>query len=138
MGVSKDYRRTHEGTNRSRLRKFSSQVLMGGFSALDYFGSAILLVAILNNSKLFNGLSDESGNVIIPKGFYNEDELVDAFIKAGYVPSDAKKKASRARKFMTTSLYDAFEYKDGDVFLKPEYSDCCSQLSIQRAYGTAF
>lgn len=138
MGVSKDYRRTHEGTNRSALRKASSQILMGGFSALDYFGSSILLVAVLNNSKLFNGLTDSMGNVIIPKGFYNETELIDAFIRAGYVPADARKEASRARKFFATSLYDAFEYKDGDVFLKPEYADCATLSTIQHAYGTVF
>lgn len=138
MGVSKDYRRTHEGTNRSALRKASSQILMGGFSALDYFGSSILLVAVLNNSKLFNGLTDSAGNVIIPKGFYNETELIDAFIRAGYVPADARKEASRARKFFATSLYDAFEYKDGDVFLKSEYADYATLSTIQHAYGTVF
>lgn len=118
-GISKDFHRTHTGTSRNKVRKFLGNILMGGFSALDYFGNACLLRSKYNSYKLYEGYE-------IPQGFYTKQEMISAFIDAGYSPKDSKKLAKKHTSLSTKTLLGAYEFRDGSAYVKPQYEQYVS------------
>ena len=114
FGISKDFIRSNTGTSRNRIRKFAGQMLMGGFSLLDYFGNVILLRSKMNSYKFYDG--DE-----VEKGFYTKTQLKNKFIDNGLSPKDAKAAANNYFNFSTETLLDAYYYKDGEAFIKPRF-----------------
>lgn len=114
FGISKDFNRSNTGTARNRIRKIAGQMLMGGFSLLDYFGNVILLRSKLNSYKFYDG--DE-----VEKGFYTKTELKNKFIDKGLSPKDAKAAANNYFNFSTETLLDAYYYEDGEALVKPRF-----------------
>lgn len=114
FGISKDFNRSNTGTSRNRMRKFAGQMLMGGFSLLDYFGNVILLRSKMNSYKFYDG--DE-----VEKGFYTKTQLKNKFIDNGLSPKDAKSAANNYFNFSTETLLDAYYYKDGQALIKPRF-----------------
>lgn len=114
FGISKDFIRSNTGTSRNRIRKFAGQMLMGGFSLLDYFGNVILLRSKMNSYKFYDG--DE-----VEKGFYTKTQLKNKFIDKGLSPKDAKAAANNYFNFSTETLLDAYYYKDGQALIKPRF-----------------
>lgn len=114
FGISKDFIRSNTGTSRNRIRKFAGQMLMGGFSLLDYFGNVILLRSKMNSYKFYDG--DE-----VEKGFYTKTQLKNKFIDNGLSPKDAKAAANNYFNFSTETLLDAYYYEDGQALIKPRF-----------------
>lgn len=114
FGISKDFNRSNTGTSRNRIRKFAGQMLMGGFSLLDYFGNVILLRSKMSSYKFYDG--DE-----VEKGFYTKTQLKNKFIDNGLSPKDAKSAANNYFNFSTETLLDAYYYKDGQALIKPRF-----------------
>jgi len=54
--------------NYGRTRKILSNLLMGGFSMLDWMANALLMRAFYNNMRYYEG-------DVVPKGFYTAYEL---------------------------------------------------------------
>ncbi len=114
FGISKDFNRSNTGTAKNRIRKIAGQILMGGFSLLDYFGNVILLRSKMNSYKFYDG--DE-----VEKGFYTKTELKNKFIDKGLSPKDAKAAANNYFNFSTETLLDAYYYEDGEALVKPRF-----------------
>lgn len=114
FGISKNFNSSNTGTARNRIRKIAGQMLMGGFSLLDYFGNVILLRSRMNSYKFYDG--DE-----VEKGFYTKTELKNKFIDKGLSSKDAKAAANNYFNFSTETLLDAYYYEDGEALIKPKY-----------------
>lgn len=107
-GISKGVEKIYGHTNWSRLKKITTELLMGGFSMLDWMANSLLMVAFYHNNRFFEG----DASLGIPAGFYTKYELQQAFIKAGKSASDAS-----ACRIFTKGLggYETYKYdKDGN------------------------
>lgn len=75
-GVSKGTHQIYEHLNYGKGRRIASNLLMGGFSMLDWMANSLLLRSFYNNIRFYDG-------DVIPKGFYSAYEIEQKFIKAG-------------------------------------------------------
>jgi hypothetical protein len=106
-GISKGVHQIYEHMNYGRVRKIASNLLMGGFSMLDWMANALLLRAFYNNVRFYDG-------DVVEKGFYSSYELRQAFINAGHTKHEAK----MAHMMANTTLWGAY---DNNMEVKPEY-----------------
>jgi hypothetical protein len=104
-GVSKGVHQIYERMNFGRIRKVATNMLMGGFSMLDWMANALLLRAFYNNIRFYDG-------DVIPKGFYSSYELQQAFLNAGHTKHEAK----IAHMMTNQTLWGAY---DKDMNVKP-------------------
>ena len=112
-GISKGVHQTYEHTNYGRIRKVFYNLLMGGFSMLDWMANALLLRSYYNNIRFYDG-------GIVPTGFYSAYELKQAFVNAGHT----KKEAYFAHMWSTRTLWGAY---DSNMQVKPEYEQYVTQ-----------
>lgn len=114
-GISKGTFGIYTKTDWGKGRKFLSSILMGGWSMLDWMANALLMMAFYHNTRLYEG--DE-----IPKGFYTKYEMQQAFMKAGKTKSEGTKAFHNYTNLMSrVTLWDAYGFKNGEAFVKPEY-----------------
>ena len=95
-----------------RISKFLGNILMGGYSMLDWWANAVVLSSYMHNVMFYDG--DE-----IPKGFYSGYQMKAAFKSAGY----SKAHANREYMKCTTTLYGVYKYKDGTCIIDPRYKE---------------
>ena len=81
-GISKGTFGIYTKTDWGKGRKFLSNLLMGGWSMLDWMANALLMMAFYHNCRFYDG-------DVVPKGFYTKYELQQAFVKAGHSKSEA-------------------------------------------------
>ena len=108
-GISKGVHQTFEHTNYGRGRKVLYNIIMGGFSLLDWMANSLLLRSFYNNIRLYD-------DGVVETGFYSLYELEQAFVNAGH----SKKEAILAHTMSTKTLWGAY---DNNMQLKPEFSD---------------
>ena len=93
--------------NYGRIRKIGQNLLMGGFSLLDWMTNALLMRSFYNNYRFYDGDKVE-------KGFYTKYELEQAFLKNGF----SKHQADLAHMMAFQTLWGAY---DNNMEVKPEY-----------------
>lgn len=113
-GISKGTRQLYENLNYGRVRRIGSNLLMGGFSMVDWMANALLMRSFYNNVRFYDG-------DVVEKGFYSRYELEQAFLNAG----STKAKAKVAHAMSTQTLWGAY---DNDGYLKPEYEQYVDQI----------
>ena len=112
FGVSKNQYATYINMANGRISKFLGNILMGGYSMLDWWANAVVLSSYMHNVRFYDG--DE-----IPKGFYSGYQMKAAFKSAGY----SKAHANREYMKCTTTLYGVYKYKDGTCIIDPRYKE---------------
>ena len=110
FGIGKDFRRVYENERWGRFRKGVTNVLMGGYSMIDYFNNSILLRSFCNNVRFYDG-------GVIPTGFYTQYEMREAFIKAGKSP----RWVWLTHMCCTKTLWGVIKYKHGKTWIDPKY-----------------
>ena len=108
-GVSKGVLQTYGHMNYGKTRKIVLNLLMGGFSMLDWMAQALLMRAFYNNVRYYDG-------GVVESGFYTAYELRRLFQQAGHKKSEA----TLAHMMCKTTLWDAYD-KDGNI--KDEWKD---------------
>lgn len=120
-GISKGTFGIYTKTDWGKGRKFLSNILMGGWSMLDWMANALLMTAFYHNVRLYEGNE-------IPKGFYTKYELQQEFLKIGKTKSYANKIHHDWSNFgRRVTLWDAYTFKDGEAFIKQEYEQYVNQ-----------
>ena len=111
FGIATHYRDSSMQIGESRTVKILKNLLMGGFRMFDFFINVITTRAFANHCRFYDG-------DVVPKGFYTQYELEQAFINAGSTAIEAD-----LNRFTTlVSLWDAYEYKNGIVTVKAKYA----------------
>lgn len=114
-GVSKGTFGTYVKADWGKGRKFLTNILMGGWSMLDWMANALLMTAFYHNCRLYEGTE-------IPKGFYTKYEMEQAFMNAGKTRADGKKAFHNYSHLGSRiTLWDAYDFKNGQAFVKPQY-----------------
>lgn len=120
-GISKGTFGLYTKTDWGKGRKFLSNLLMGGWSMLDWMANALLMMAFYHNCRLYEGNE-------IPKGFYTKYEMQQEFAKVGKSKSYANKIHHDWSNFgRRITLWDAYGFKNGEAFVKPEYEQYVTQ-----------
>ena len=120
-GISKNVYSTYTKTDWGRGRKFLSNLLMGGWSMLDWMANALLMVAFYHNIRFYDG-------GIVETGFYSKYELQQAFLKAGHTKSEANWAHHNFGNYgRRVTLWDAYYFKDGEAHIRPEYEQYVTQ-----------
>lgn len=112
-GISKGVSQTYGNMNYGRTRKILSNLLMGGFSMLDWMANALLMRAFYNNMRYYEG-------DVVPKGFYTAYELRRLFEQAGHT----RKEATLAHTMCKITLWDVY---DEYGYVKPGWKDKVTQ-----------
>lgn len=105
---SESYNKLH----RTRFHKFLVHSPMGIFTMFDYFNTMWLMHSYYNHVKLYNGNE-------IEKGFYTKSQFIYKFLDAGFT----KKHALEEYKLASTTLWDAYEFKNHRAVVKPQYEN---------------
>lgn len=115
-GVSKGIYGTYTKADWGKGRKFISNLLMGGWSMLDWMANALLMTAFYHNVRFYDG-------DVVEKGFYSKYELQQAFLKAGHTKAEARWVHHNFSNYgRRVTLWDAYQYNGkGEVFVKPEF-----------------
>ena len=116
FGIGKDYKMIYEHQDYGRTRKFVTNLLMGGYSMIDYVNNSILLRSNLSGIRFYNGNK-------IPKGFYTKWEMQQAFVQAGY----SIYQGTLAHMCCTKTLWGAIKYKHGYTWISDDYSQYVSE-----------
>ena len=104
--LSKSNTETFTKLNHSKIFRFIEEhMLMGGYTLGDYMCNSMLLLQFYNHVKLYNGK------------FYTKNQLIQKFIEDGKTQKEAKR-AYRTSKY---SLYDAYQFKNGKLSIKPQF-----------------
>ena len=120
-GISKGTFAIYTKADWGKGRKFFSNLLMGGWSMLDWMANALLMMSFYHNCHLYEG--DE-----IPKGFYTKYEMEQAFLNAGKTKADGRKAFHNYSNIGSRiTLWDAYSFKDGQAFIKPQYEQFVTQ-----------
>jgi len=97
--------------------------LMDSFSAFDYVNTALVLRAFYNGSRLYTG-------PYVKPGFYTRHELVAAFKNSGFSGISARKAHLLCKK----TMWDAYGFKNGKLYIKPEYEKYLTDDKATRIY----
>lgn len=108
FGISKTAKQSAKHSNWGRVSKIIPQILMGGFSMVDYFLNAISLRTTMSACRFYGGMKDDNGKEIIKPGFYTRYQLKQAFRDAGL--KNPTMRSTAAHLFSTTSMWDAFNW----------------------------
>ena len=127
-GISKGTYGTYVKADWGKGRKFLSNVLMGGWSMLDWMANALLMTAFYHNVRFYEGLKDEYGNDIIEAGFYGKYDLQQAFLRAGRTKEEANAVHRNIGNLGNRiTLWDAYYFSEGEAILKPQYEPYVTQ-----------
>lgn len=105
FGITKHAKEAMRNTNHARTNRILALVLMGGFTATDYFANFITLNSYLSNCKFIKG-DDKLG---IKEGFYTQYELKHLLKNNGV--KNPSIKAFTLNLLSPVSLANAFEFK---------------------------
>jgi len=121
-GISKGTYGIYTKADWGKGRKFFTNLLMGGWSMLDWMANALLMVAFYHNCRFYDGNE-------IPKGFYTKYEMQKEFAKIGKSKSYANTVHHNWSNYgRRVTLWDAYYYNgEGEVFVKPEYEQYVTQ-----------
>lgn len=111
--------------NNNRAAAVFAQMALGAYSMLDFNTNNVMMHAILTQYRFYDGNA-------IPKGFYRDYDLQREFIKAGYT----KKDAAKARRQCKTSLWSAYKYRNGELYLDPQYEPYVTTKVKNNVRGT--
>lgn len=89
-GISKGTFSIYNRADWGKGRKFLANVLMGGWSMLDWMANALLMTAFYHNCRFFEGIV-ENGVQLIKPGFYTKYELQQEFLRIGKTKHEANK-----------------------------------------------
>lgn len=113
-------------TDQNKLSRFVKQhCLMGGYTVTDYMINSMTLMAMYHHYRLI--LNPKTGK----KSFYSRTDAINEFIKLGYT----EKEAVNLWKKSKTTLWDAYELKDGYLELKSGYRDIVTKRQENRIAG---
>lgn len=127
-GISKGTYGTYVKADWGKGRKFLSNVLMGGWSMLDWMANALLMTAFYHNVRFYEGLKDEYGNDVIEAGFYGKYDLQQAFLRAGRTKEEANAVHRNIGNLGNRiTLWDAYYFSKGEAILKPQYEPYVTQ-----------
>lgn len=112
-GISKGTFATYTKTDWGRGRKFFNNILMGGWSMLDWMANALLMTAFYHNCRFFEGIV-ENGVQIIKPGFYTKYELQQEFLKVGKSKSEANSAHGNIGNILNVTEYEKID-KEGNV-----------------------
>lgn len=136
FGISKHLKESYHSTERNRFIKVVSENVNGmfGFTLGDYANSSFQLSMALSNVRFI-----DKGNGI-PAGFYTKITLTRAIQKANPNMSykQAKSEAMRLYKESGVCLEDAYEFKDGIISVKDEYSGYVNNVLENRVTGKCY
>ena len=107
-GVGKGVKQIYEHMNWGKTRKILGNLLMGGFSMLDWMAQALLMRAFYNNYRFYDGS-------VVPKGFYTAYQLRRLFEQAGHT----RKEATLAHMMSGITLWDVYD-NDGNVIVEKD------------------
>jgi hypothetical protein len=110
FGISKSQYQTYINMSSGRISKFLGNILMGGYSMLDWWANAIVLSSYMHNVRFYDG--DK-----IPKGFYSGYEMKQKFKEYGY----SKAVANYEYMMCHTTLYGAYKYINGTCIVRDKY-----------------
>jgi hypothetical protein len=114
-GISKGVYGIYTKADWGKGRKFLSNLLMGGWSMLDWMANALLMTAFYHNIRFYDG-------GIVPTGFYSKYELQQEFLKAGHTKAEANYAHHNWGNFgRRVTLWDAYYFKNGEAYVRPEY-----------------
>ena len=114
-GISKGVYGTYIKADWGKGRKFLSNLLMGGWSMLDWMANALLMTAFYHNIRFYDG-------GVVPTGFYSKYELQQEFLKAGHTKAEANYAHHNWGNFgRRVTLWDAYYFKNGEAYVRPEY-----------------
>jgi len=99
---------------------------MGGYTITDYMINSMFLRATYNHYRL---LTNPNTN---KQQFMSKTDAINEFTKAGYTEKEAIKLWKKAKK---TTLWDAYENKDGFFTLKQEYQGIVTKKLENRISG---
>lgn len=120
-GISKGTFGIYAKSKQSRGRKLWSDILMGGWSMLDWMANALLMTAFYHNCRFYDG-------GVVPTGFYTKYELQQAFLNAGKTKSEAYLAYHNFKYFGNrTTLWDAYYFKEGEAYVRPEFKQYVTQ-----------
>lgn len=106
--LSKSNTETFHKLNHSSIFRFIEEhMLMGGYTLGDYTCNSMLLLQFYHHVKFYKGK------------FYTKNQLIQKFIEDGKTQKEAK----RAYRLSRHTLYDAYEYKNGKLSIKPQFKD---------------
>ena len=104
--LSKSNTETFNKLNHSKIFRFIHEhMLMGGYTLGDYICNSMLLLQFYHHVKLYNNK------------FYTKSQLIQKFIDDG----KTEKEANRAYRTSKVTLYDAYQYKNGELKVNPLY-----------------
>lgn len=111
--------------NHGKLSYFTSlsTILMGAFSIFDYINTAIVLRGHYNHTRLYTG-------PYVDHGFYTRHELIAAFKNKGW----SRWKAEKAYTLCRKTMWDAYDFKNGKLLIKPEYEQYLNDTNTTRIY----
>ena len=117
--LGKNNQATFKNLDKSQVYRFLSDDLgMKLFSLGDYSISCITMISTMNNYKLYTYKDSTEQNP--HKKFLKKEEFLAEAIKDGRTEDDARQMYNQW--FGLTSLWDAFELKDGRFVAKAEFS----------------
>ena len=120
-GVSKGIFGIYNKTDWGKGRKLFGNLLMGGWSMLDWMANALLMTAFYHNSRFYDG-------GIVPTGFYTKYELQQAFINAGHTKAEANHIHHNWSNIgRRVTLWDAYYFEDGEAIVRPEFEQYVTQ-----------
>ena len=120
-GISKGIFGIYNKADWGKGRKLLGNLLMGGWSMLDWMANALLMTAFYHNSRFYDG-------GIVPTGFYTKYELQQAFINAGHTKAEANHIHHNWSNIgRRVTLWDAYQFKDGEAIIRPEFEPYVTQ-----------
>lgn len=101
-------------TDKFKLDRFvHDHLLMGGYTLADYMINSMMLTATYNHYKLLT--NPTTGN----QQFMSKTDAINIFTSVGYTEKEAVKLWKKSK----TTLWDAYEQKDGLFVRKDQYKD---------------
>lgn len=113
-GISKGTFGIYTKTDWGKGRKFISDMLMEGWSMLDWMANSLLMMAQYHNIRFYEGLQDENGNNIVEPGFYSKYDLQQAFMRAGRSKHEATSVYNNYSRIASTTI-EPYMRKDGST-----------------------
>lgn len=126
--LGKNNQATFKDLDKSQVYRFLSDDLgMKLFSMGDYTISCITMISTMNNYKLYTYKDSTDSNP--HKKFLKKDEFIAEALKDGRSEEDARQMYDQW--FGLTSLWDAFELKDGRFVVKNEFANFVDDTTMK-------
>ena len=126
--LGKNNQATFKNLDKSQVYRFLSDSLgMKLFSMGDYTISCITMISTMNNYKLYTYKDSTDANP--HKKFLKKDEFIAEALKDGRTEEDARQMYNQW--FGLTSLWDAFELKNGRFVVKNEFANFVDDTTMK-------